>query len=140
MNNLWLASITPQNYADMNPADGRKLGVSTGDWVKVQSPSSEHDPFYENSMGDGWYKFRVRLTSRIRPGLFSVSNSYGRFGAGARRRYQDGEIQPFDERVGAGTSVNPLYMADPVLKNVGLIDPVGGGTQSYGTPVKVVRL
>ncbi|MFZ5868902.1 MAG: molybdopterin-dependent oxidoreductase [Thermodesulfobacteriota bacterium] len=140
MNNLWLASIKPQNYADINPADGRKLGVSTGDWVKVKSPSSEHDPFYENSMGDGWYKFQVRLTSRIRPGLFSVSNSYGRFGAGARKWYVDGEIQPFDERVGAGTSVNPLYMADPVLKNVGLIDPVGGGTQSFATPLKVVRL
>jgi anaerobic selenocysteine-containing dehydrogenase len=140
MNNLWLASIKPENYAEMNSADGRRLGVSTGDWVKVQSPSSEHDPFYDNSMGDGWYKFQVRLTSRIRPGLFSVCNSYGRFGAGARKWNVDGEIQPFDERVGAGTSINPLYMADPVLKNVILIDPVGGGTQSFATPLKVVRL
>jgi len=140
MNNLWLASIKPQNYAELNPADGRKLGVSTGSWVKVKSPSSEHDPYYTNSMGDGWFKFQVRLTSRIRPGLFSVCNSYGRAGAGARKWYMDGEVQPFDERVGAGFSINPLYMADPVLKNVGMLDPIGGGTQSYATPLKVERL
>jgi anaerobic selenocysteine-containing dehydrogenase len=140
MNNLWLASIKPQNFAELNPADGRKLGVSTGGWVKVKSPSSEHDPFYENSLGDGWFKFQVRLTSRIRPGLFSVCNSYGRMGAGARKWYMDGAVQPYDERVGAGTSLNPLYMTDPVLKNVGLIDPIGGGTQSFGTPLRVERL
>lgn len=140
MNNLWLASIKPQNYAELNPADARKLSVTTGDWVRVKSPSSEHDPFYENSIGDGWYKFQVRVSSRIRPGLFSVCNSYGRFGAGGKKWYMDGMEQPSDERVAAGFSLNPLYMADPVLKNVVMIDPVGGGTQSYGTPLRVERL
>ncbi len=129
-----------QGIGELNPADGRKLGVVTGGWVKVKSPSSEHDPFFENSMDDGWYKFQVRLTSRIRPGLFSVCNSYGRMGAGARKWYMDGAVQPYDERIGAGASLNPLYMTDPVLKNVGLIDPIAGGTQSFGTPLRVERL
>jgi hypothetical protein len=30
-------------------------------------------------------------------------------------------------------------MADPVLKNVIMTDPVGGGTQSYGTPLRIER-
>ncbi|MCF6247674.1 MAG: molybdopterin-dependent oxidoreductase [Desulfobacula sp.] len=140
MNNLWLASIKPQNFAEINPADAKKLGLVTGGWVRAKSPSSEHDPFYENSMGDGWFKFQIRVTSRIRPGLFSVCNSYGRTGAGARKWYMDGDIQPFDERIGAGTSLNPLYMTDPVLKNIALIDPISGGTQSFGTPLRVERL
>jgi anaerobic selenocysteine-containing dehydrogenase len=140
MDNLWLASIKPQNYAEMNPADAQKMGVVTGDWVKVKSPSSKHIPFVEVSLGDGWYKMQVRVTSRIRPGVFSVSNSYGRWGAGGRQWDADGKQQYFDKRIAAGFSINPLYMADPVLGDRCLIDPVAGGTQSNGTPLRVEKL
>lgn len=153
MNNLWLASIKPQNYAEINPVDAEKLGVKTGDWLKVKSPSSEQldsdmyphikkhmKEYYHNYIGSGWFKFQVRVTSRIRPGLFSVCQSYGRFGAGARKWYMGGKEQPSDERVAAGFHINPLYMADPVLKNMIMIDPIGGGTQSFGTPLKVERI
>jgi len=140
MNNLWLASIKPQNYAEINPADAERMGVKTGDWVKAKSPSSRHTPYYSNSLGDGWYKYQVRVTSRIRPGLFSICQSYGRFGAGARKWYTNGKEQPHDERIGAGFHINPLYMTDPVLKNIVMIDPVGGATQSFGTPLRLERL
>lgn len=153
MNNLWLASIKPQNYAEINPADAERLNLQTGDWVKVKSPSSEAiesnqypnyrknvKQYYPNYLGGGWFKFQIRVTSRIRPGLFSVSQSYGRFGAGARKWYMGGKEQPSDARVGAGFHINPLYMADPVLKNRVLVDPVGGATQSYGTPLRVERI
>lgn len=140
MNNLWLAEIKPQNFAEINPADAQKLGVITGDWVKVKSPSSKHMPFIETSMGEGWYKMQVRVTPRIRPGVFSVSNSYGRWGAGGKAWSADGQPQFYDKRIGAGFSVNPLYMADPVLGDRIIIDPVSGGTQSYGTPLKVERI
>ncbi|MEW6410055.1 MAG: molybdopterin dinucleotide binding domain-containing protein [Nitrospirota bacterium] len=153
MNNLWIASIKPQNYAEINPADAEKLGVKTGDWVKVKSPSSEQietdmyknfrkyvKEFYPNYLGNGWFRFQVRVTSRIRPGLLSVCQAYGRFGAGAKKWYMNGKEQPHDERIGAGFHINPLYMADPVLKNMVLIDPVGGGTQSFGTPLRVEKL
>ena len=140
MNNLWLASIKPQNYAEINPADAGELGVETEGWVKVKSPSSVHNPIVPNSIGGGWYKFQVRVTSRVRPGVFSVCHSYARFGAGAGKWYANGEKQPHDERIGAGFSLNALYMTDPVLKNVVLIDPVSGATQSYGTPLRIERL
>lgn len=140
MDNLWLASIKPQNFAEMNPADAQKLGVVSGDWVKVKSPSSKHIPFVEVSLGDGWFKMQVRVTSRIRPGVFSVSNSYGRWGAGGRKWDADGKPQYYDKRIGAGFSINPLYMADPVLGDRCLIDPVAGGTQSNGTPLRVEKV
>ncbi|MDZ4251814.1 MAG: molybdopterin-dependent oxidoreductase [Sulfuritalea sp.] len=140
MNNLWLASIKPQNFAEINPADAQKMGVVTGDWVKVKSPSSKHISYVETSMGDGWYKMQVRVTSRIRPGVFSVSHSYGRWGAGGKAWAADGKPQYYDKRIAAGFSVNPLYMADPVLKDRGMLDPVGGGTQSYGTPLRVEKV
>jgi anaerobic selenocysteine-containing dehydrogenase len=140
MNNLWLSSILPQNYAEINPADGENLGMTTGDWIKVKSPSSKHIPYYDNSLGDGWYKFQVRVTSRIRPGCISVNQSYGRWGAGAKGWHADGKEQYHDRRIGAGFSINPLYMADPVLGDRILIDPIAGGTQSNGTPLKVERL
>lgn len=140
MNNLWLASIKPQNYAEMNPADAQKLGVVTGDWVKVKSPSSKHVPLLDLSLGDGWYKMQVRVTSRIRPGVFSVSQAYGRWGAGARAWSADGKAQYADKRIGAGFTLNPLYMADPVLGDRVLMDPLSGGTQSYGTPLRVEKV
>ncbi|MDA8251123.1 MAG: molybdopterin-dependent oxidoreductase [Rhodospirillales bacterium] len=140
MNNLWLASIEEQNYAEMNPADAQRLGVITGDWVKVKSPSSKHIPFIEYSLGDGWYKMQVRVTSRIRPGVFSVSNSYGRWGAGARAWAADGKQQYVDKRIATGFSINPLYMADPVLGDRTMNDPLSGGTQSNGTPLRVEKL
>jgi anaerobic selenocysteine-containing dehydrogenase len=140
MNNLWLASIKPQNYAEINPADAEKLGVVTDDWVKVKSPSSKHVAFLENSLGNGWYKFQVRATSRVRPGIFSVSQSYGRWGAGGKGWEADGKPQYTDKRIAAGFSLNPLYMADPVLGDRVLIDPVSGATQSYGTPLRVEKL
>ena len=138
--NLWLMSIQPQNFAEINPAEAVKLGVVTGDWVRVKSPSSIPVKEYANSLGDGWYKFQVRVTSRVRPGVFSVSQSYGRWGAGARMWYVNGKPQYQDDRIGAGFHINPLYMADPVLKDRILMDPVAGGTQSYGTPLRVERL
>ena len=140
MNNLWLAEIKPQNFAEINPADAQKLGVVTGDWVKVKSPSSKHMAFVETSMGDGWYRMQVRVTARIRPGVFSVSNSYGRWGAGGKAWSADGRAEFYDKRIGAGFSVNPLYMADPVLRDRVFIDPVAGGTQNYGTPLRVERI
>ena len=127
-------------HAEINPADAEKLGVVSGGWVKVRSPSSKHMELIDNSMGDGWYKFQVHVTSRIRPGSFSVSQSYGRWGAGARAWSADGEGQYHDRRIGAGFSINPLYMADPVLKDRCIIDPIGGGTQSDGEPSKVERV
>jgi len=127
--------------------------LTTGDWVKVKSPSSvmieskeyanyrkNLKEYYPNYLGDGWFKFQVRVTSRIRPGLFSVCQSYGRFGAGARKWYMGGKEQPSDEQIAAGFHINPLYMADPVLKNRVLCDPVGGATQSFGTPLAVERI
>jgi len=140
MNNLWLAEIKPQNFAEINPADAQKLGVVTGDWVKVKSPSSKHIVFVETSMGDGWYKMQVRATARIRPGVFSVSNSYGRWGAGGKAWSADGKPEFHDKRIAAGFSVNPLYMADPVMGDRVFVDPVGGGTQNYGTPLRVERI
>ena len=138
--NLWLMSIQPANYAEINPADAKRLGAVTGDWVKVKSPSSVQSPEIPNSLGEGWYKFQVRVTSRIRPGVFSVSNSYGRWGAGARKWSADGKIQHQDDRIGAGFAINQLHMADPILTDRVLMDPVSGGTQSHGTPLRVERL
>ncbi|MBI4616810.1 MAG: molybdopterin-dependent oxidoreductase [Planctomycetes bacterium] len=137
---LWLASILPENHAELNPADAERLGVITGGWIKVKSPSSKHLPQYTNSIGDGWFKFRVRVTSRIRPGCVSVRHAYGRWGSGARPWSSDGKDQYHDPRIGTGYSINPLYMADPVLGDRILLDPVAGGTQSFGTPLRVERL
>ncbi|MBI2266553.1 MAG: molybdopterin-dependent oxidoreductase [Armatimonadetes bacterium] len=138
--NLWLMGLAPENYAEINPADAARLGVQTGDWVKAKSPSSKHMPMFNNSLGDGWYKFQIRTTSRIRPGCFSVCNSFGRWGSGARPWQANGKDQYWDKKIGAGFMINPLYMADPVLGNVIFVDPIAGGTQSFGTPLRVERM
>lgn len=138
--NLWLMSIKPENSIDINPADAKKLGVSTGDWVRAKSPTSPVWPEHPNHYKDGWYKYKARVTSVVRPGVILVCHSYGRWGAGARPWYMDGKPQYIDERIGAGFQLNPLQMADPVLKNVVLIDPISGATEQTGTRIKIERI
>ncbi len=138
--NLWLMSIKPENAMEINPADAGRLGVRTGDWVRAKSPTSPVWPEHPNHYKDGWYKYKVKVTSGARPGVILVCNSYGRWGGGARQWYLDGKPQYFDKRIGAGFQLNPLLMADPVLKNVVLIDPIAGGCIHTGSRIKIERL
>jgi anaerobic selenocysteine-containing dehydrogenase len=138
MNNLWLASIKRRA---LRRSSGRcaDTGVVGGDWVKVKSPSSKHIPFIETSMAEVGTRCRCALPAASDRGYSRSATPTGA-GAPAKGVGGDGKPQYYDKRIAAGFSVNPLYMADPVLGDRILIDPVSGATQSYGTPLRVEKL
>lgn len=123
--NLWLMSLQPENGLEMNSVDAAKEGVTTGDWVEAENPEGVK------------VKMKVVVTDRIRPGVMAVSQSFGRWEAGARSFDIDGTPSPSDRRVGAGFQMNWLARADPALpgdasKNPCPGDVMCGSAHQYG--------
>jgi anaerobic selenocysteine-containing dehydrogenase len=75
----WLYEISHTNPVWMHPSDGERLGVVTGDLIRVETQI-------------GWFVDKVWLTEGIKPGIIAMSHHLGRW----RLRDEDG--------VGRGTS------------------------------------
>ncbi|MBI4610608.1 MAG: formate dehydrogenase, partial [Candidatus Rokubacteria bacterium] len=65
-NSKWLYEISHTNPLWLNPEDGRRLGVSTGDLLKV-------------STAVGYFVDKVWVTEAIRPGVVACSHHLGRW-------------------------------------------------------------
>jgi len=80
-----LAEFCPENYATMNPALARKVGVGEGDYVWVESPVNK-------------IKVRVHLTEGIRPDCVAVDHGFGHWSPGLSVAYgkgaNDGDLVP----------------------------------------------
>jgi anaerobic selenocysteine-containing dehydrogenase len=69
----WLYEISHANPIWMHPSDGARLGVSSGDLVRVETRI-------------GWFVDKVWLTEGIKPGIIAMSHHLGRW----RLRDSDG--------------------------------------------------
>lgn len=124
-----LMMLEPENYVEMNAADGRALGLETGDMVLVQSPT--------NLQG---VQGRVKLTETIRPGVIAASMGFGRWETSCKPHMVDGKLTGFDPRRAAGVNLNPVQRLDPVLKDVVLQDKIGGSSSYSQTRVRVTKV
>ncbi|MFQ5891204.1 MAG: molybdopterin-dependent oxidoreductase [Candidatus Methanofastidiosia archaeon] len=127
--NPWLMELQEENYVEINSQDAEKLGVKTGDLVKVTSPSNE-----EGVVG------KALVTEGMRPGVIAISHSYGHWEYGSKPYKVDGKESEYAEFIGKGVSGNPVMRLDPVLKDVPLQDPIGGSASFYDTKVRVERV
>ncbi len=128
------------NYVMMNPQDMRRLGLKDGDVVRLISPSNPEGVIRVRNGLALKVQGAVRGYEGIRPGTVAVCHGYGRFGYGAYDQVVDGKRIPGDVRRAVGLSANPVMLADPVLKNVCLSDPIGGSCSFYDSRVKVVKV
>ncbi|GAB4536404.1 MAG: molybdopterin-dependent oxidoreductase [Anaerolineales bacterium] len=136
----WLTSVLPENYVYMNAADARSKGLKDGDMVRLTSSSLPTGKF---DLGDGRtyeVKGKVRVIEGLRPGLVSVSWSYGHWAYGSNDVVVNGEVVKGDPRRGTGTVPNPVMWLDPVVGDVCLTDPIGGSASFYDTYVKVEKI
>ena len=78
-NAKWLYEISHKNPVWMSPGDARRLGLETGDLVRVETEI-------------GWFVDRVWVTEGIKPGVVAMSHHLGRW------RLED------DQGVGSGMS------------------------------------
>jgi len=124
-----LMMLEPENYIEMNTADGRDLSLETGDRVLVTSPT--------NAIGEVG---KVRLTETVRPGVIAVSMAFGRWETSAKAHTVDGKKTGFDPGRGKGVCLNPVRRLDPVLGDVVLQDKIGGSCSFSETRVRITKL
>jgi tetrathionate reductase subunit A len=137
--NYWLQALYPENHLDISPVDARRLKLADGDRVKVVSPSNEEGVW---NLAPGNQKpmvGKVRLTEGIRPGTVAFSLGHGHWAYGAGEVMIDGVPVPADPRRATGIHANAAMRVDPVLKNTGLVDLVGGSAVFYQSQVKLVK-
>jgi len=124
-----LLAIRPTNFVEMNAADGRALGLETGDPVRVISPSGVIE---RNAT--------VWLSEGIRPGVVAVAHSYGLWALSSAPFYVNGKRTGYDPTRANGIAINPIMRLDPYLGNVGLQDKVGGSISYQETRVRLEKL
>ena len=138
--NYWLHALYPENGVEISATDAARLNLTAGDRVQVVSATNETGVW---DLGHGNLKpmiGKVSIKEGIRPGVVAFSLGHGHWAYGSADVIIDGETVPSDARRSAGIHANAAMRLDPVLKNTGLVDPVGGSAVFYQSQVKLVKL
>ncbi|MDA8297675.1 MAG: hypothetical protein M0004_14015 [Actinomycetota bacterium] len=130
----WLLEMMPEAFIEMNPLDAARLGIESGDEVRVVSAT--------NTSG---MSGRVRTISGIRPGVITFPAAFGHWQYGSGRWRVNGQSFQGDGARNAPVRLNAVMRLDPDLAapdgwTIGLEDPVGGGADYYDTRVRVEKL
>jgi anaerobic selenocysteine-containing dehydrogenase len=136
----YLTNLLPENEIVIHTKDARKLGVKTGDKVKVVSATNLSG---EWDLGNGNKKpmiGTVKVSETIRPGVITFTLGHGHWATGASDVTIDGKVVKGDKRRAAGVHANAAMWIDPNLKNTCMIDKVGGSVSFYDTKVKLIKV
>ena len=136
----WLQALEPENSIVMNTVDAKRLGLTTGDSVKITSASNPEGVWKLGPMGTKSVIGKVKVIEGIRPGSITFSLGSGHWLYGAGDVSIDGTIIKGDPRRGTGVHANVTMRMDPVLKNIGLQDVTGGSIVVYDTKVKLIKV
>ena len=140
VSNYWSQlALLPENFVLMNAADGKGLGLSEGDVVKLVSASNPDAVTDLGPLGKKPIEGKVHMLEGLRPGTVTVSLSYGHWGYGAADAVVDGVTVPGDTRRATGLSGNSALLLDKVMKTTPVTDPIGGSASFFDTLVKVVK-
>ncbi len=133
-------AIMPENFVYLNAVDAKRIGLTDGDTVRVESASSngsfELGPGQAPSKAEG----KIRIIEGLRPGVVSVSYHYGHWAYGSRDVEIDGRRIPGEPARGKGLLTNAAMAVDGYLKDVCLTDPIAGDSAFTGTRVKLVKI
>jgi anaerobic selenocysteine-containing dehydrogenase len=124
----WLAEIAHSNPAWMNPETAKKLGVKTGDLVRVESAV-------------GYLVTKAYVTEGIHPKVISIATGFGHWEYGRlatlklkdKPAYGGAEDPDLDNVWWDDRGVHPNAIV-PVVA-----DPIGGSQGWYDTVVKVTK-
>ena len=124
-----LVRLMPTNWVEMNREDGERLGLQSGDRVRIISPSGE---ISENAL--------VKLTDEVRPGVIAFAHSYGHWQMGSKPFLINNRLTKFDPTRASGIQLNTIMRLDPVLNDVSLTDKIGGSASFFDTRVRIEKL
>lgn len=135
--------LFPENHVQINHADGKKLGLKTGDSIMLRSASA----------GDG-ISGKAELVGTVRPGCVAISFHYGHSQLGATPINVIGGENVFfggnkvctngtmvaDPALGTGTNPNMVGRLDEHLGNTPLVDVVAGIPDFSSTRVQIEKI
>ena len=93
----YLTGIMPENAIILHTSDAKKLGVKTGDLVKVVSATNPEGVW---ELGNGNKKpmiGKVQVTETIRPGIITFTLGHGHWDSGAVDVTIDGKLVKGDQ-------------------------------------------
>jgi len=137
--NLWLNELLPENAVLMNRVDAEKVGLRTGDRVRLASPTNPEGTY---DLGNGDIRRvegKIRVLEGMRPGVVAVAWSFGNWASGSRDMVVDGKVVKGNPTRCRGLTPNPVMLEDAVVKNVCVTDPIGGSSGNGDTHVKIIR-
>jgi anaerobic selenocysteine-containing dehydrogenase len=138
--NYWLLNILPEGEFLMNSQDAKRLGLKSGDRVRVVSATNPEGVW---DLGYGRKKPMIgtlKVVEGIRPGVVSFSLGHGHWAYGSQDVVIDGRRIRGDPRRAKGLHGNAAFRTDPTLPNTCLTDPVGASAVFYDTQVRLVRI
>jgi anaerobic selenocysteine-containing dehydrogenase len=138
--NYWLLSILREGYVLVNTVDAAKLGVKHGDKVKLLSASNPEGVLDVKGGRKIPIEGKAYVTEGIRPGVVAFPHGFGHWASGAGEVEVNGKLVKADPRRAVPLHGNSVMRVDPVTKNVGLSDLVGGSSVFYDTKVKLVKV
>lgn len=123
-----LQGLQDTNAIELNLQDAEKLGIATGDKIKLVTPAGE-------AIGT------AKVRPGVRQGTIAIEYGYGHWAAGARSYQVDGKDVKGDPKHGEGVLLNLIALRDPSLKAVHpLTDTVGGSTDRNTTKARIIKL
>lgn len=122
-----IREIRPENAAEINPAEGRKLGIKTGDEVVVKTATGER-------------RCKVLLREGVAPGVISFIVGYGHTGYGAAKGRFGNKTLAGDPERARGVNLNPVMRLDPDVPMMALMDPIGGSAAFYDTRAGIEKI
>ena len=124
--NYVLRQIMPDNGIQVAAEDARRMGISDGEKVWVVTPHGKR-------------KGTARVVQGIRPGVITFNVGYGHWGYGATNYQLGGKRVQGDRVRRAGIHLNPIMRRDPDVKQMALMDLVGGSVVFFNTQARLEK-
>lgn len=126
VSNTYIRELVPVNYVEINASVGKKMGLKTGDNIFVKTAT-------------GSQKAKVKLLEGIAPDIANFEIGYGHKGYGATQININGKEIEANALRGAGVNLNPIMKNDPNIKNMPLMDFIGGSCSFYNTKADIKK-
>jgi tetrathionate reductase subunit A len=120
--------VHPDNPVGINPVDAEKLGVKSGDAIRLTTPT-------------GSVVGVALVRHGVKSGVVAVEHGFGHRELGARPHRIGDFTQPHDRGIAAGVALNDIGLLDPTRKSPAVfVDPVSGTSVRQALPAKVERI
>lgn len=123
-----LRQIHPFNPVGISRQDAERLGIQSGDRVRLVTPGGQAEAV-------------AQVRDGVIPGAIIIEHGFGHRELGAREHIIDGKPLPADPAIGAGVNLNDLGLVDPTREiSNAWTDWVTGAAVRQALPAKIEKI